>query len=118
MRALLVPFLLAVLMIAAGCSSSRSWERAMENTKPGMLRSEVVSKLALEAWYHQPCPRGSVFVDLFFFGSHQYDLARIVIVIYTLDSTGEMKVDRVGSFDDYAWQASFSDCVQRDRFED
>jgi hypothetical protein len=90
----------------------------MEETKPGMLRSEVVSRLASEAWYHQPCERGPNIIDLFFFSSHQYDRAQIVIVASIPDSTGEMKVDSVGSFDPYAWQSAFSDCIQRDRFED
>jgi hypothetical protein len=90
----------------------------MNDTKPGMLRSEVVSRLTSEAWYHQSCPRGSVIEDLFFFGSHQYDRAQIVIVASIPDPTGEMKVDSVSTFEDYAWQSAYSDCIQRDRFED
>lgn len=115
MRAMSALVLLAVLAIVIGCSS---WEMAMNDIKPGMLRSEVVSRLASEAWYHQPCPRGSVIEDLLFFGSHQYDHAQIVIVTSIPDSTGEMKVDRVSTFENYAWQSAYSDCIQRDRFED
>lgn len=109
---------LVALGVISGCSNTSSWEKAMKETKPGMSRAEVVAKLTAEAWYYQPCPRRSYTLDLFFFDSHQYDRARIVIVDYTPDSTGDLKEDSVSTFDDYAWQVPYSDCVQRDKFED
>ena len=118
MRTSVVLVYLAALVIVAGCSTTSSWEKAMEETKPGMSRAEVVAKLTTEAWYYQPCPRRRYTEDLFFYDSHQYDRARIVIVGYRPDSTGDLKVDSVGTFDDYAWQGAYSDCVQRDKFED
>ncbi len=118
MRILTALVYLAALVVITGCSNASSWEKAMEETKPGMARSEVVAKLTAEAWYYQPCPRRSHTEDLFFFDSHQYDRARIVIVAYRPDSTGELKVDSVATFDDYAWHAPYADCVQRDKFED
>lgn len=118
MRVSTVLVYLAALAITAGCSDTSNWAKAMKETKPGMSRSEVVAKLTTEAWYYQPCPNGPYTVDLFFFDSHQYDRARIVIVRSLPDSMGALKVVRVSTFDDYAWQGAYSDCVQRDKFED
>lgn len=54
--------------------------------------------------------------DLFFFGSHNYDQAEILI-IRSVVKDDELIVDVVGTLESYAWHTAYADCIQRDRFE-
>ena len=61
---------------------------------------------------------GESIQDLFFYGSHGYDEADIVILGSVLDGD-EYKVTRIGSFDDAnPWHTIYANCIDRDRFED
>ena len=110
------------IWIAACEQPVRPYEHFKAMIKPGMERSEAVKLLQASAWYYQMCPRKSIepksnFVaDLFFFGSHQYDKAEIVIVI-SYPENDKLIVDQIGTFEPYAWHTGYADCIQRDRFD-
>lgn len=98
-------------------------EQYEDAIQPGMKRAEVIELLQQAAWYHQECPRGTpsstqYFVsDLFFFGSHEYDQAEILI-IRSVVKHDELIIDVVGTLESYAWHTAYADCIQRDRFEE
>lgn len=91
--------------------------------QPGMRRTEVIALLQQPAWYHQECSRKAPssidfqMDDLFFFGSHNYDQAEILI-IRSVVKDDELIVDVVGTLESYAWHTAYADCIQRDRFEE
>ena len=83
----------------------------------GDSREKAIELLAADAWYYQRCGVGENFAtDLFFYGSHGYDSAEIVI----LDSAtkdGVLSVRQIGSFEPYIWQSIYADCPDEERFE-
>jgi len=113
--------LTVVALLAAGCEDALSarLHRAQRLIPPGTPREEAVAILGRDSWYHQECrySAGSV-TDLFFYGSRRWDEATILIVGSTFRD-GQFRVTGIGTFADAApWQATFANCVQRDRFED
>ena len=93
-------------------------ERARGLVSVGDSREKAIELLAADAWYHAPCGTTDYgfATDLFFYGSHGYDSADIVI----LDSdtkTGELKVRQISSFEPYIWQSIYADCIDEERFE-
>jgi hypothetical protein len=92
-------------------------DRAREQVVVGDLRDDAVAALEASAWYYQPCHYGDLVEDLFFFGSHQYDKAQIVIVSSEPDED-VYRVYQVSSFESYTWHTAFGDCVDRTRFEE
>jgi hypothetical protein len=91
--------------------------------QPGMSRATAIQIIGGSAWYHQDCSYGEegsenfVIDDLFFFGSHQYDEADILIIVSRVHQD-ELVVDLLGTYEPNAWHTAYRDCVQRDRFED
>jgi len=92
-------------------------DKARESVNIGDLREDALPILSVDAWYHQPCQNRSSIDDLFFYNSHQYDKADIVIVTSVLEGE-EYRVDQISSFEPSAWHAAYQDCINRDRFED
>lgn len=81
-----------------------------------MPRENAVAVLQQVAWYYQPCDRADFVDDLFFFGSHKWDSASILIVSSRLNGQ-DLRVVDVSSFDEAnAWHTAFADCLQRDKF--
>ncbi len=121
-RRIVIVTLAVMLLLAAGCHTS-PLEDAREQVSTGTLRDDAIRILSEKAWYHQECPNFvgtalSTITDLFFFGSHKYDKADIVIVT-SEPVNGIFVVNRdPGSFEPYLWQAVYQDCIQRDKFED
>jgi hypothetical protein len=111
-----------LLFLVASCYTS-PLDEARKQVPAGTLRDDAIRVLTEKAWYHQPCPNlvgGELetITDLFFFGSHKYDKADIVIVT-SKPVNGIFVVDGdLGSFEPYLWQAVYQDCIQRERFED
>jgi hypothetical protein len=83
----------------------------------GTRREDAIRILSEKAWYHQECPNWVTIEDLFFYGSHKYDEAEVVIV-HSEPINGVFVVDDLGSFESYAWHTAFQDCLQRDKFEE
>jgi hypothetical protein len=83
----------------------------------GTSRGDAIAILSQKAWYHQACPDQGGFTDLFFFGSHQYDKADIVIVDSMPRGEGH-EVVMISTFESYAWHTAYKDCFDRDMFED
>ena len=84
----------------------------------GTLRAEAFAILAPQSWYFETCYESEERVeDIFFFGSHKYDDAEIVIVASALED-GWFRVKSIGSFENYIWHTTYSDCIDRERFED
>lgn len=92
-------------------------EEARDLVDAGDLRDDVVVALGEKAWYHQPCQYPSSIVDLFFYNSHEYDKADIVIVTSLLEDE-EYRVSNIGSFEPYVWHSTYRDCIDRTEFED
>ena len=91
--------------------------RARELVAVGDSREKAIELLAADAWYYQPCGVGeNSATDLFFYGNHSYDRARIVIV-NSRSEDGELKVTQVSSDEPYMWQTYCSDCIDEERFE-
>lgn len=106
-----------LLLLMASCYSS-PLEEARQQVPSGTLRDAAINILSERAWYHQACPNRVTVDDLFFFGSHKYDKAEVVIV-NSEPVNGVFVVYQVGSFDEAnAWHAAYRDCLQRERFED
>lgn len=107
-----------LVALAAGCRQRPS---ALENARGqisiGTTREEAIETLGTTAWYHQPCPNLTTMTDLFFYGSHEYDWAEIVIV-NSEPLSDTFVVYSINSFEPNAWHTAFRDCVQRERFED
>lgn len=101
----------------ASACQAHPLEEAKNKVQVGMLRDDAVSILGQKAWYYQPCPnRGSV-DDLFFYGSHKYDSADIVI-LNSFPDQGIYHVTGLGTFTEpNAWHAAYRDCLDENRFE-
>ncbi len=106
---------LTLLVLLAACHAS-PLEEARKKVPIGTPREEAIRILNEEAWYHQPCPNQVTIDDLFFFGSHKYDEAEVVIV-GSEPIDGVFVVYDVSSFESYAWHTAYQDCLQRDRFD-
>ena len=96
--------LILVSLLIFGCRGEvrpNPLKRARELVAIGDSREKAIDLLGVEAWYHQPCKHmeGESIKDLFFYGSHGYDEARIVILGSVFDGA-EYKVTSIGSFDD------------------
>ena len=88
-------------------------KRARELVAVGDAREKAIELLGADSWHHQPCERlgGEIIEDLFFYGSHGYDEARIVILGSVFDGD-EYKVTSIGSFDDAnPWHTIYADCI-------
>lgn len=105
-----------LFLLAIACRPS-PLEEARKQVPIGTRRDDAIRILSETAWYHQPCPNRVTIDDLFFFGSHRYDKAEVVIV-GSEPIDGVFVVYDIGSFEPYAWHATYQDCLQRDRFED
>ena len=81
---------------------------AARRCDPGLDREGLVSSVM---------PYRITIDDLFFFGSHKYDKAEVVIVT-SEPIAGVFVVYDLGSFEPYAWHAAYQDCLQRKQFED
>ena len=107
-----------VFLLVFGCGKPHSVERARELVAIGDTREKAIEILSSVAWYHEPCYVGEKSsTDLFFFGSHSYGEAEIVILSSVLEGD-EYKVTRISSFESYAWHTAYANCIDRDRFED
>ncbi|MBK7200667.1 hypothetical protein [Candidatus Amarolinea dominans] len=111
-----VSVVILLVTLVAGCYSS-PLEEARKQVSVGTLRDDAIRILSEKAWYHQPCPNRITIDDLFFFGSHKYDKAEVVIVT-SEPIAGVFVVYDLGSFEPYAWHAAYQDCLQRKQFED
>lgn len=110
-----------VLLLLTSCHTSPV-DEARNLVTAGTLRNEAIRVLSEEAWYHQPCQnlvggKLETITDLFFFGSHKYDEADIVIVTSKPLNNEFVVAREVGSFEPYLWHSVYGDCIQRDRFE-
>jgi len=117
-----ITVVMALVLLVAGCYTS-PLEEARKQVPVGTLRDDAVRILSETAWYHQECPNFvgtdlSTITDLFFFGSHNYDKADIVIVKSKPVDGVFVVHDDLGSFEPYVWHAVYGECVQRDKFED
>lgn len=93
-------------------------ELAREQISIGTPREDAINILNGGAWYYQPCEvNEDIATDLFFFGSHSYEGAEIVILRSKKEATTYRVVD-IGGFEPYIWQKLYKSCIQRDRFED
>lgn len=111
-----IVFVSLLLTLVTACRS-QPLEQARQQISIGTPREEAVQILSARAWYYQPCPRQTIVDDLFFFGSHKYDEADLVIVTSALDKDGNYRVRQISSFEPYAWHAAYKDCVDVHRFE-
>ncbi len=121
-RIVIVLALGVLLLLVASCHTSPV-DEARNQVSAGTLRDEAIRILSEEAWYHQPCPnlvggKLETITDLFFFGSHKYDKADIVIVTSESVNNEFVVAREVGSFEPYLWHSVYGNCIQRDRFED
>lgn len=107
--------LVGLLFLLVACKAT-PLEKAREQVEIGDLRTDAVTALTAEAWYHQSCYRLDSIVDLFFYNSHKYDKADIVIVTSLLKNK-EYRVSDISSFEPYLWHSVYSDCIDRSRFE-
>ena len=104
-----------LIALAAGCRQRpTAVETARSQVPIGTRREEAIETLGATAWYHQPCWDR---IDLFFYGSHNYDRAEIVILSSKLVD-GVYVVDSIDGFEPNAWHTAYRDCIQRERFED
>jgi hypothetical protein len=83
----------------------------------GTPRDETIKILSARSWYYQDCTRGGGGSDLFFFGSHKYEKAFIVIVNYNGSHRSGFTVGAIGSLENYAWHAPYADCIDQSRFD-
>lgn len=116
-RSLMLWAALALLVLLATTCRASPLEEARKQVPIGTPREEAIRILSEKSWYHQPCPNRVTIDDLFFYGSHKYDEAEVVIVS-SEPVDGVFVVYDLGSFETYAWHAAYKDCLQRDRFED
>jgi len=115
--------LLLLLLITTACEPRvMPYEEYKDVILPGMDREEAIKVLQETAWYHQECPytnpeSGNFFIhDLFFFGSHHYDEAELLIVV-SYQREHKLSIDHIGTFEPYAWHTAYADCIERERFE-
>jgi hypothetical protein len=104
-----------VLFLLIACQTS-ALENAREAVQVGDAREEAISILEVESWYHQPCKNRTSIDDLFFYGSHNYDEADIVIVT-SIPENGIYKVSEISSFEPNAWHTAYRDCIDRGKFD-
>ncbi len=102
------------LLLLVGCNTSLL-EKAKRMIPIGASRDEAIRALSGEAWYHQSCTAKDTIDDLFFYGSHGYDEADIVIVVSTTQD-GSYRVVQIGSFEPNSWHAAYRDCVDQEKF--
>lgn len=107
----------SVLVFLLAACRPHPLEEAKRLVPIGMFREEAIQILDSEAWYHQECPSPVRITDLFFYGSHQYDEADIVI-LESLPEGEIYRVAHIGTFEPNAWHTAYRDCVRRDKFED
>ena len=108
---------LLILLVTTACASRvMPYETYKDVILPGMEREKAIEVLQKSAWYYQECPRGDYVEDLFFFGSHHYDRAEILIVDSDL-TVSPSTVRGIGTFDPYAWHTAYADCIEREQFE-
>jgi hypothetical protein len=107
---------IALFILIAACGPS-PLEEARELVPIGTPRDDALQILSETSWYHQPCGSDVAVHDLFFFGSRKYDRADVVIV-ESRSVEGILIVRQLGSFEPYAWQTAYRDCIQRHMFED
>ena len=119
-RAMWVGLLSLLLM---GCAASppapnTAYWRYKQQYAPGTDTTEVVEAIKDDAWAYVPCFQDDTSrIDLFFFDSKSYDEANIVIVRSLLHNN-TWEVDSIGTFDESnAWQAAFSNCIDRKMFD-
>ncbi len=108
--------LLGLLLVLFACKNT-PLDEARELVAIGDLRDDAILSLQTEAWYHQSCPNQSSIDDLFFYGSQQYEKTDIVIMTSVLEDN-EYRVSKISSFEAYAWQAAYRDCIDRSKFSD
>ena len=100
-------------------ASSPPIEQARELVSIGMSRDKTIELLSADAWYHQPCQESypNVATDLFFYNSHRYDKADIVVVHYLLSENGEFQVSSIITCRPPCWQSLFEASIDRTQFE-
>ncbi len=108
--------LLGILAMVVACKATYL-DQARDVVSIGDTREAAIEALSVNAWYYQPCENRVTIHDLFFFGSHDYDEAEIVIVASEPDQ-GTYRVYDISSFESYAWHTAYADCIDRTRFED
>ena len=109
--------MLLILMLCLVSCENTPLQQARNLVNIGDLRDDAITNLGVDAWYHQPCKNRYSIDDLFFYGSHKYDKAYIVIVTSVLDSE-EYRVSQISSFEPYAWQSAYRDCIDLNKFTD
>lgn len=83
-----------------GRQSSSQADSARSRVTVNMLRTEAIGRLQADAWQHKECIYASRYDDLFFYGSHDLELAGIVLIRSDIRS-GEARIGFVGSEENY-----------------
>jgi hypothetical protein len=110
-----------LLAITVGCGMVGCHASTLADAKRqvpiGARREDAIASLDRTSWYHQACPNRVTVDDLFFYGSHHYDKADVVIV--RSEPIGNTYlVYQISSFDEAnAWHSAYRDCVDEARFE-
>lgn len=109
---------LLLVVVVIGCSSKATpYELALGQDIGKSRQAQIAQMIQLGSWYHETCTmKQSYATDIFFFGSKDYDKANIVIVDSYL-TNGEMLVEKISTFEPYAWNTAYGDCIDRSRFE-
>jgi hypothetical protein len=111
----MVPLLLLILLMVA-CQAT-SLEKAREIVSVGDAREDAIAALESGAWYYQPCENQHSIDDLFFYGSHDYDHAEVVIVSSALEE-GKYRVYLISTLETNAWHTAYRPCIDRTRFSE
>lgn len=92
--------------------------QASEVIAIGTPRDVAIQQVPDGYWYHEECSfSDQVIDDLFFYGSHSYDKAQIVIVVSErMDDV--FRVKQIADFEPNAWHTAYASCIDRDKFED
>ena len=92
---------------------------AKERIPIGTLRDAALELIPNGFWHHEICDRSAdvVITDLFFYDSHRFDEAEILIV-KSQNISGTYQIDTIGGFEPYAWHAAYQDCYDRSKFLD
>jgi hypothetical protein len=113
----IVVLLTCIICLQLGCKSYTNPLIESRTLIPvGTSRDEAIRVLSEKSWYYQDCTHGGSGSDLFFFGSHKYDEAFIVIVSYDRFDDNR-SVSSLFGFEYYAWQTAYADCIDKNRFE-
>lgn len=110
---------IVVLLMLTSCSIDESvtpLTEARTAVPIGTRREEAIRILSEKAWLYQDCTIYTGREDLFFFGSHNYRWAYIVIVRYDGDSKEQFTVRKISSLESGWWQGSYSYCIDESRF--